>query len=304
VAYPAGSRRGGSSFAFVGILAGLAALARIRFAGSESWTRAKRHALLLAACIPPALNLLAAALGRYPYGGQTRLSMYHGAMFCLLIGLGWAMVLSVRLPRFLVWSRWRPGGVAARQAFAVLLLAVLGSGLLLRDFVKPTKSWCDVRARDFARNFWFEMPHRAEVVCVHTDLGEMFSPRIRDHLSWIASYLCNQKIYSPRHARGEPADLSRVSWDRPLVCVMYSTQDPPVEKPRVDAWLASMCQRYDLAGHERFPATRYGRQEQMLFCTDYVELYRFVPKGTPPASSGPASEALELTTRPDPGLRE
>lgn len=305
LAYPVGSKGGGSTLTFLGILAGLAALARTGTSGKAPWADTKRGALFFLACAPLALNLLAAAIGRYPYGGQTRLVMYHAAMFCLLDGLGWGTILAWRLPAWLL--AWRKVDTAScraqewrafrdpRQLVGAALLVVVALGIMLRDFSKPTKAWSDLRARDFARWFWVEMPHQGEVVCVHTDLYQEFSPLIRTQLSWVVTYLCNQRIYSPRHARGEPADESRVSRDRPLVCVLYSPFDPPLDKALVAHWLATMNERYDLVGHERFPATRYGRQETLLICTDYVEMFRFVPKGSTLSSDG---APLELTRLP------
>jgi hypothetical protein len=100
-------------------------------------------------------------------------------------------------------------------------------------------------------------------------------------------YFCNQRIYSPRHARGEKPHWERVSLDRPLRCVLYrspgeeqgsstmGTRSPPDPQAR-QRWLERMRADYDLVAHDTYP-----------FGDDYVEVFKFVPKG----GSGAAAAA-------------
>ena len=60
-----------------------------------------------------------------------------------------------------------------------------------------------MRKRDFARWFWFDKAQDAELVCLWTDLHERFyAPPEGDDTGFV--YYCNQRIYSPRLAKGEP----------------------------------------------------------------------------------------------------
>lgn len=270
LAYPLGSRRGGSILTFLGVVAALVVL-----------YRARRFGLLTAFAVPLALNLLASALERYPYGGQTRLELFHASWFCLMAGLGWA-TLAARLvakpnPDLgFVTPMW--GEKFRGPALVACLMAVVGTGIMARDFLKPCKTQSDQRARDFARWFWFEMPHRGEVACVHTDLGQMFNAKLREDLTWTVSYLCNQRIYSPRHARQEPPAWDRVSKEWPLTCALYMPHNMEFDEAKYQAWRAEMLTRYDLAWSDRIPVTRYDPRESTLLGTDIIELLRFVPK--------------------------
>lgn len=116
-AYPLGDSNGGSSFSTALFLVGV-------------WTcRRREHRGLLVLCLAPfALNLLAAVLGKYPYGGCCRLSQHLAPAICLLIGVGSAQVmerLSARLAVRLGMMQWLT---------AVLIL--LGSGGLIYRCVK------------------------------------------------------------------------------------------------------------------------------------------------------------------------
>ena len=91
---------------------------------------------------------------------------------------------------------------------ALAFCALIAVGTIARDFASPFKSRTDLRYRDFARWFWFNMEFAGEAVCLKSDLGEEFAPGTFRDLGWSAMYLCNQRIYSPRHARGEAAAIS------------------------------------------------------------------------------------------------
>ena len=111
-----------------------------------------------------------------------------------------------------------------------------------------------------------------------TDLHLSFAPQIYQELNWSAMYLCNQRIYSPRHARHEPLQLDRVTPDRPLRCVEYRVPSLETNNDARQLWLDYMCRRYDLVGRETFPFVRLNKKDRDLICVDYLEVYKFVPK--------------------------
>jgi hypothetical protein len=268
VAYPAGGSPFQSSLSALCWCAALLALAR------------RRQGTFLVLCLAPlAVTFVAALLRRFPYGGHIRLNLYMAPLLCLLIGYGLAVLLA--------WCA-RRGWRTDRALTAVLvLLALVGGGTVARDLATPYKNISDERARAFAQWFWYNAEHDSEVACVKTDLGLDFSPDAYRHLCFSAEYLCNQRIYSPRHAASEPVRWDRISDTRPLRCVLYRAPHYDFDEDALRAWLDEMRKTYDLAGHETYPQVRL-RTTGRLLCVDYLEIYRFVPKadgerGHPPA---------------------
>jgi hypothetical protein len=118
MAYPIGDANGGSTLTLLLFLVGVGRLARRR-----RWD-------LLALCLLPfALNLVAAALRRYPYAGCCRLSQHLAPAICLLAGAGLARVLDAAVGSAAGRVRW----VGACCG----LLALFGLGELVADVAKP-----------------------------------------------------------------------------------------------------------------------------------------------------------------------
>ncbi len=257
LAYPAGGHHGGSSLTLLVCLAGLGILVRRR-----------QGALALLLLGPLAWSFVAAAMHRYPYGQMAKFQIYMAPAICLLAGIGIAGLF-----------RLGYGRRAIPRVPAAVVLGVLGFfavGSIVRDFVQQAKSPTVMRARDFARWFWFTAEFEGEAVCLKTDLGLDFSPATYNYgLSCL--YLCNQKIYSPRHARGEPPRWDRISAQWPLRCVEYRGARQPYDHQAAAAWLQSMQKTYRLVSRERFPFVHVKRLGQSPTEFDYVEVYRFVP---------------------------
>jgi hypothetical protein len=240
-------------------------------AAAVLWWR-RRYATLLLGAAPFALNFVAAAMRRYPYGGHTRMAMHLTPLICLLAGYGAAVLLRRRRAA-------GPGDrTAARPMLAVLaVLALIGAGSIVRDLHLPAKDVDDLRGRDFASWFWGTMARDRELVCVKTDFGKAFPPA---GIPWqcciSSSYLCNQRIYSPRHARGEPPRLELVSRSRPLACVQFWEHYIPYDQAAFDAWLESLKARYglELVSSQRYPLSCDNRVERW---TDRVEVYELAP---------------------------
>jgi hypothetical protein len=148
-------------------------------------------------------------------------------------------------------------------------------GTIARDVWRPYRAGEDVWARDFARRFWSAGESQGEVVCLKTDLGRDFSPD-NFRLRFSAIYRCNQRIYSPRHIKGEPVQWERISAAWPLWCVEYKAPLFRYEKRAFDAWLQQMRSRYELVGRQTFPM-HMGRTPGNPK-DDYVEVYEFIPR--------------------------
>ncbi|MCA9103123.1 MAG: hypothetical protein KDA63_18330, partial [Planctomycetales bacterium] len=261
LSYPVGGARGASTLTFICCAVGLAVAVRQR-----------RLPLAVLCVVPLALNLVAAALHRYPYGGHMRFTYYFAPVFCVLAGLGGWEIL-----------RRLHAGRVPRQALAVSLGLLLAVGLVTvaRDVAHPYKAPSDMRARDFARWFWFTHELDGEVACLYSDLGKDFAPETRKNLSWFNMYLCNLYIYSPRHAAGRPLDWERISAERPLYCVEYRADHFAHDDRAEQAWLDEMSRRYELVDQRSIPCPRFDKHDRDLISEDSIEVHTFVPRTGP-----------------------
>ncbi|MGH7136163.1 MAG: ArnT family glycosyltransferase, partial [Pirellulales bacterium] len=120
LAIPLGGERGASTLSFLLVVAGILALWRTRRFG------------LAALCLAPAaLNLAAAFMGRFPYGGHVKFSQYLAPAICLLIGVGGAALVGM--------GRGDAAGRRTKMALALVALALIPLGTMARDFVNPYK---------------------------------------------------------------------------------------------------------------------------------------------------------------------
>jgi hypothetical protein len=206
---------------------------------------------------------------RYPYGGHPRFAQYLAPAICLLLGLGGSAIIA--------WvARRGTPATLLRCTFALLALVALGS--MVRDFRHPYKSPTDLRYRDFARWFWWTAEYDGEAVCLKTDLGLPLSKEAFHALNWSAMYLCNQRIYSPRHARGEPPRWDRVTAQNPLRCVQFWVPRCDYDQAGFDRWMADMQSRYELLSTDRYAFPCLGKNDGLLENLDYVLVYKFGPK--------------------------
>lgn len=271
--YPFGGKNGGSTLTFL-----LVALA------VGLWARERRRALLGFCLAPLALNLIAAALHRYPYGGHVKFAHYAAGPICLMTGYG--LVAAV------AWCARRQASLKPAIHGAVAVLALIGLTSMTLDVYRPYKTRSDVRHRDFARWFWFNASFEGETCCVLSDLKQVFSPEALEDLNWTAMYLCNQQIYSPRHRRREPVHWDRISDDHPLRCVVFATQLTPYDDAAEARWAAEMQTRYDLASRESYPFSYFSKNERDLAVMDHLRIYRFVPKHDPAATAARPNDTV------------
>jgi hypothetical protein len=290
--YPVGGPHWGSTFSFLCAAVGVVVLAR------------RRQGLLLALLLAPlALNFAAAALHRFPYGGHARMTLFLAPTFCTLISLG----LSSGLAWFAAggWKAegGRPPTTVLRMVAAgtpvFLLLAALAAGTLLRDLVKPYKSGTTLRAREFARWFWSDLPEQGERASLETDFHVDLAPG-KPQTGWSCLYCCNQRIYSPRHARGEPPRWDRISAACPLRCAVYRSAEEerrsPAADPRaVEHWLEGMQARFELVAHDCYPFLIYEKWDRTVTTVDYIEVFKFAPRpGRPCALTARRDDKLRL----------
>jgi hypothetical protein len=272
--YPVGGPNWGSVISFLLCLSGAAILVR------------RRRGFLLAVLLAPlALNFVAAAMHRYPYGGHSRMTLFMAPTFCILIGLGMAggAALAAALRGRLM--RWATARTASNRPYArTAVLALLGlllsvaAAVLFRDLWYPYKSGTTLRSKEFAQWFWSDLAEDSELVCLETDLRANLSPGSYEH-GLSSLYLCNQRIYSPRHARGEPPRWDRVSAERPLRCVLFRSTEWERDARPLERWLDGMQRDYRLVTRDKYPAPFYDKSDCRLQAVDFIEVFKFVPKG-------------------------
>jgi hypothetical protein len=261
LAIPVGADNGGSSLTLILCLVGL-------------WVLISRRAwpLVLLVLVPPAVQLAAAAMKRYPYGDAVKFTQPYLMTVCLLAGLGVARLLS------LFAARPRHSG---RAVLIVLgLLAALGIGTMARDVAMPYKTPSDQRARAFAQWFWFSGNVKGQLLCAEQDLHLNFTPQMFHELSWGAMYYCNEHLYRPgAHPRGL-SDPASIGSDLPLRVAVFRPDERAHDKLHLDqaalnAWLEAMQQKYDLVLRESYPMFRKDKKDRKIIARDYVEVYRF-----------------------------
>jgi hypothetical protein len=291
LAYPVGGPNWASSLTLIFVLVGIWRL----------WRR--KNAVLLGLCLAPAgLHFLAALLQKYPYGGHVKFSQYVAPAICCLTAVG-------VVESFAWWSR---RGIPVRRSLACgcALLAAIGFGVVIRDVAQPYKTQSDFRARAFAQGFWFSAERDEEVACLKSDLGLDFVPEQYKELSWAAQYLCNRSLEISRYHLRRP-DFSRVTRSRPLRCVLYRESRFPFEEARFARWLSEMQQHYELVGRESLSFPRLRQDERTLVAVEYVDSYKFVPRGpssdrvsSPPLADRTSASPLAVRKGPAGGDRE
>lgn len=238
----------------------------------------QRRGFVLALCLAPfAVTFVAAAVGRYPYGGFARTSQHLAPAICLLAGLGGARLIArIRRPSL------RHGSLIA----AASLLAMFATGQMIRDLTHPYRTEHDQRVREFARWFWNDKAIDAELVCTRADLNQGF---FKATYLWrgIAQYLCNQRIYSPRHRDGGSADdWESMSPARPLRCVVFSRPGLSRDEAAFTGWLADMQARFEWVGYEKHD---FHKPHEHGPDIERIEVFEFVSR----------SELADKSTRAD-----
>jgi Dolichyl-phosphate-mannose-protein mannosyltransferase len=132
LAYPVGAKNGGSAITFLLVLI-----------GSVTLTRSGQRSLLALCWLPFALNLIAAILGKYPFGESARITLHLAPFICVLMAHGLGQVFEwIRAP---VWR-------TRLHLAAYVLLLGCGVAGIARDLVHPYKTEHDRDVRVLARD--------------------------------------------------------------------------------------------------------------------------------------------------------
>lgn len=267
LAWPLGGASGASIFTAILAAIGLRQLLRQRDLFSS---------LLLLA--PAGLNLIAAILHRYPYGGHVKFSMYLGPAVCLLAGWGAA-----------TWNaktaKTHPRIARAAAAVTIACLVLVAGSSMIRDTLRPYKTLSDERARAFAQWFWFNAEAEGPVLVVDRHEDKEFSPDADSELTWTAMFLCNRAIYSPSQQQEPLAKLPEST--SPVRCLVYRDPRFEFDLSARDAWLEKMRSSNDLIATETYPFTRFGKNERDFVTVDYLDIYTFRPSPARTASTTP-----------------
>lgn len=272
LAWPVGGPNGASTFTLICCIVGIAAFVRTR-----------RWAVLGMCLLPAGVNLFAAALRLYPYGGHMRLAIYLGPAACLLLAEGLSDLRQRLFP-----------APAQRRAYvtSLVVLGLVGLGSIGRDVTFPCKSFSDERARAFAQWFWPSAEFEGDVACLQTDWNLGFVTGATAKLNWGAQYVCNQHIYSRQPHVARPPDKNSRAPDRPLRCVQYriGDRDFSFDQQAFNRWLSEMQSHYVLESFESYSIPRYDKRDQVLVTVDYIDVLKFIPRPTTTGRGG-----IELT---------
>jgi hypothetical protein len=218
------------------ILSGLTAL--LVWTGCLSLVKQKRIALLSLLLIPLPLAFLAAALGRYPYGGSVRTMLYLAPAGCLLAGFGMAALV-----KFLVAPA---RAVQGAYALALLFFGLTIQGIvgdLLEPYYLPGLKKVQVIFGDLGRQArvddrWvvYDLPGPAPQAS-HEDVGPGFDPCFRYNI--LASLERKNTYWNPRSFQIEAPPGGRVFL---LVNREYRRRD--VDENRLGLFLTELSHRY------------------------------------------------------------
>jgi hypothetical protein len=248
-AYPGGGQNGRSAGTFL-----LVVIATIWL-----W-RAGRKTVVTLVLAPFGLALLAATLRRYPYGGEARQMQFVAPAICLLAGLGAGLVLE---------RIGRPKRRVVVVVVAVMTLLIDPILALARDAARPYRYAQDHEAREMARRFWAGASSEAELACLHRDFG--IAGR-RNGSMRLATYLCNQRMYSSTWRDPGQLDWAAISDSHPLRVVLYDAS--LADGPAIPSWQVTMKERVELVRTESFAPKPIGRHAS----APVWMIYEFAPR--------------------------
>jgi 4-amino-4-deoxy-L-arabinose transferase-like glycosyltransferase len=235
-----------------GTVPGLLTFPLFLFGAYLSWKRGQRS--FVAVCLLPfVLTLLAAVLGRYPYGACSRLSQHLAPLICLLTGVGSAglVALWARTPRL------RVGAVGAICG----ALAVFGLVCLANWTVHPFRGKEDMWGNNLACHVRNLASNGERIVILNSPM-ELDSP-----LHW---YLLSFDTPVEWATPGERFRLPERA--EPMWLLHYSIGTPPALADRLEevpAWTQGQLLRTHRLSYQLDSNTRFPR---------FVELWRVTPR--------------------------
>lgn len=236
--YPNGGTDGASSISFLLAVVGAWVLWRGRLPGDDraspgaaQETRRTTRLFLVLLVAPFLLNLIAAALHRYPYGGHPRLTLHLAPLVCLLAGFG-AGALLLAVPRGRHRNRL--------TVLSLALLLALGLGCMIRDFRGPRRFRHDAETRALAHSLAARagpsgrvliLDRRADLMATQ-GAGALWRwyllAEVGTRLAWVEDGL-------PLPATG------------PVLAVAFSVSDPKDAQRRASAWRQAALHDISLA---------------------------------------------------------
>jgi hypothetical protein len=237
LAYPMGGKNGGSAATLLLALAGCVVL----------WRRRRRGILLLLLLGPMFLNLLAALLKKYPYGGTARTMLFLAPAFCLLAGAGLASGLE--------WLSRRRGKNVPLVAWAAGMLAtVAGVGAAI-DLATPFKDIRYREIRDAIRSLADQSgPADRWVVANAIQTASDDIPALEG--SGIQTFRYYVRRWSPGPAEWgpDPRDIQPGNGRLWLFCYddPLKTEDAPGKRQRMEEYVRTVRQRLGPSQERRF----------------------------------------------------
>jgi hypothetical protein len=280
LAYPIGTKRFGSILTAVLAIVGFVTLRR---RGETLLPRLTLGILALA--------LVAACLGRYPYGHGERLQQYWAPFVVLLIGAGGATAIE-----------GLRSAVARRRTFhgTIGVFVTLAAVLVVHAHLRPYKHRWDREHQLFSRWFWRFASEGAPQLCITDDLGWRLY-----HKDEQKSYIVNREIY--RHG---PAARARHDWNvlpagSPIECVTFALAGRERDDDQFAAWLSTMQQHYWLVDERVYPIMIDDKPGK----AGAYYVWRFEPispdarpdvvvKGNQPTGDGAIATTPKRSTRP------
>jgi hypothetical protein len=209
--------------------------------------RERQRGLLLLVGSAFGLGFLAAVLGKYPYGACYRIALHLAPFYCLLAGLGVAVLIQ---HLGTAKSRWQ----ATLTVSAVL--ALIGLVGMVRDFITPYRDWSALWAREVTEKLmrragddpvlltqdlkkfppalsWNLEKHGARVVS-----GSEWERRGSEHSVWVFVYGPGQsgEQSSVEGLLARDGDRWRCAERTPLL-LLPKRDDEPIETCRIYHWL-------------------------------------------------------------------
>ena len=225
--------------------------------------------------LPVLMNIITAIIGKYPFGGHVKFSMYFSPMLNIVIGIGAASILNNHAARA---SKANTTAVV-KTVLVILALAAIGSSF--NDVVHPYKNKADQRQRAFAKWFWYNMGFASETYCIKEDLNLEFSPETWSQLSWSAMYLCNQYIYRPKPEdilHSDKFDLQPEAKDNVYYVLYRKTTAQDFNQEMYDQWLAETSEKYQFLSKDIYPMVRNDKKEKYVHTVDQIEILKFKKK--------------------------
>src|SRR5262245_12984549 len=176
LAYPIGAHNGGSTLTFLLAVVG----------GVAIWRSGARS--LLALCmIPFGLNLVAAMLHKYPFGGSARITLHLAPFICIMMAHGIAHSLD--------WIRTQSWRERCKLGIFAFLL-ICGTIGVLRDLVKPYKTIHDRDVRQLVHDLRSKVSTNEPVLLCHArdeDVIAEFTWYMRTQ-SWQLDFLASAPL--------------------------------------------------------------------------------------------------------------